>query len=122
MWDDLRLIDHLRAGRYDHLYFDQCCTRDHPCAQKTTQLSATPKLMTPLRKRFGHLRCRLPSDKHVHVPGAPKDGTFGSELLARYSPTMNRLIAESIVECIRAGLEPGGPVCRRRRHSGRRRR
>eukprot|EP00966_Prymnesium_polylepis_P303569 7012640-Prymnesium_polylepis.1 len=75
MWDDDRLIEHLTAGRFDHLYFDQwrCCTREHPCAQKTTQLSAMPKLIAALRKRFTRFRCRLPNEQHVHVPGGPTD-------------------------------------------------
>ena len=89
MWDDEALSDHLEAGLYEHLVFDQCCTRDHPCVQKTTQLSATRRLAAALRKRFMHLRCRLPSSQHVSVPGGPRaDGTFASEELSRYSSDM----------------------------------
>ena len=112
MWDDPVLSPHLDAGRYQSLHFDQCCTREHPCAQKTTQLTATGVLHSALRKRFGHLRCRLPNDKHVHVPGGPNaDGQFKSSLLARYSPAMNRLICESVVEAISSGTrELGGPL------------
>ena len=110
MWDDEVLSDHLEAGLYEHLFFDQCCTREHPCVQKTTQLSATRRLAAALRKRFMHLRCRLPNSQHVHVPGGPRaDGTFASEALSRYSSHMNRLIVESVVETVRLGeFELGG--------------
>eukprot|EP00966_Prymnesium_polylepis_P311774 7204182-Prymnesium_polylepis.1 len=64
MWDDPALVPHLDAGRFQSLQFDQGCTREHPCAKKTTQLTATGVLYSALRKRFGHLRCRLPNDKH----------------------------------------------------------
>eukprot|EP00966_Prymnesium_polylepis_P158682 3667822-Prymnesium_polylepis.1 len=36
MWEDPVLDEHLDLGQYEHIYFDQCCTRDHPCVQKTT--------------------------------------------------------------------------------------
>ena len=123
MWADPMLEEHLEAGRYEHLYFDQCCTREHPCVQKTTQLAATRRFAAALRKRFTRLRCRLPSSQHFSVPGGPRaDGTFASEALSRYSSRMNQLIAESIVETVRSGerelggalptLSPGGGVRR----------
>ena len=99
MWDDEGLAAHLLAGQYGHVCFDQCCTREHPAAQKTTQLSATPGLDASLRRRFGSLRCRLPKSQHTHVPGGPDaNGAFQSEQLSRYSPEMNRLVAEAVVE------------------------
>ena len=110
MWDDLVLQDHLEAGQYEHLYFDQCCTREHPCVQKTTKLSATKRLAGALRPRFVQLRCQLPASQHKQVQGGPNsDGRFASEALSRYSSRMNQLIAEAIVDCIQSGRsEPGG--------------
>jgi hypothetical protein len=112
MWDDPVLDEHLDLGQYEHIYFDQCCTRDHPCVQKTTQLSATRRLDAALRPRFVPLRCNLPAAQHAHVPGGPSsDGRFASEALSRYSAGMKQLIAESIIECIASGKsEPGGAL------------
>jgi hypothetical protein len=112
MWDDLALQDHLEAGQYEHIYFDQCCTREHPCVQKTTQLSATRQLAAALRPRFVALRCQLPASQHKQVQGGPSaDGRFASEALSRYSSRMNQLIAEAIVECIQSGTsDPGGAM------------
>eukprot|EP00966_Prymnesium_polylepis_P056632 1310273-Prymnesium_polylepis.1 len=43
MWDDHRhWVSISRLAQYKHISFDSCCTRVHPCVQKTTQLSATP--------------------------------------------------------------------------------
>ena len=115
MWDDDMLIEHLLAGRFGHVFFDQCCLREHPSAQKTTQLSATLGLIEPLTKRFASRRCRLPASRHVSVPGgANADGVFRSETLSRYSVDMNRLIAESVIERVasmrlRGGAPPPGP-------------
>ena len=111
MWDDGPLIDHMAAGRYQSFPFDQCCTRDHPCAQKTTRLAATPRLHRALHARFGNMRCQLPPSAHQSVPGgADSNGVFASEALSRYSPPMNELIAESVVEAVQDGTaRPGGP-------------
>ena len=42
--------------------------------------------------------------------GADSHGVFASEALSRYSPPMNELVAESIVEAVRSSAaQPGGP-------------
>ena len=111
MWDDAALVEHMEAGRYQSFPFDQCTTREHPCAQKTTRLAGTPRLHRSLQSRFGHLRCRLPFSDHQSVPGgADAHGVFRSEALSRYSPRMNELIADSLVEAVHEGrAQPGGP-------------
>ena len=111
MWDDESLVEHMAAGQYDSFPFDQCCTREHPCAQKTNRLAATPRLHHALHSRFGNMRCQLPPSDHQSVPGgADSHGVFASEALSRYSPPMNELVAESIVEAVRSSAaQPGGP-------------
>ena len=111
MWDDPALKSHLEHGRYDKVCFDECCTRAHPTPKKTTQLAATPGLVGPLRRRFGKLMCRLPTEKHSSSVGPRDDkGQFPSEKLGRYSSRMNELLAGAIVEAVEAGLpQAGGP-------------
>ena len=111
MWDDEPLMEHMAAGQYESFPFDQCTTRKHPCAQKTTRLAATPRLHRALRSRFGHRRCQLPPSDHQRVPGgADAHGVFASEALSRYSSEMNELIAESVVEAVLSSTaRQGGP-------------
>ena len=101
----------MESGQYQTFPFDQCTTREHPCAQKTTRLASTLRLHRALQSRFGHLRCRLPMSEHQSVPGgADHHGVFRSEALSRYSPRMNELIADSLIEALHeAPAQPGGP-------------
>ena len=108
MWHDPELIKFHKKYLMTGVAFDQCRTTEagtgRPSPRKTTFLSGTPTFAKALRQRFGSLVCNHRGEHEPVAGEAREDDTFVSEATAEYSPAMNELIADSVLEAMASNV------------------
>lgn len=103
IWEYPPVRDFLLSFDAHMVAFDQCMTGHPSGAEKTTGLVGSPNVHASLVTHFSPLQCRFAVPAHDHSNTAlvgrdPQSNSFRTSGAETFSPEMNRLLSECVLE------------------------